>query len=89
MSGAKKRGIDNSVQGLYNGDKFKFVNGGDYRNNQLARGGAGVNIFLIRNQGNIFFRKDIQQVPLLLALVFCLGLVPFASADNSPFSDVP
>ncbi len=30
-----------------------------------------------------------KRLSLLLALVFCLGLVPFASADNSPFSDVP
>lgn len=30
-----------------------------------------------------------KRLILLLALVFCLGLVPFASADNSPFSDVP
>lgn len=26
-----------------------------------------------------------KRLSLLLALVFCLGLVPFASADNSPF----
>ena len=30
-----------------------------------------------------------KRLSLLLALIFCLGLVPFASADNSPFSDVP
>ena len=30
-----------------------------------------------------------KRLSLLLALMFCLGLVPFASADNSPFSDVP
>ena len=30
-----------------------------------------------------------KRLSLLMALIFCLGLVPFASADNSPFSDVP
>ena len=60
MSSTKKRGIDNSVQGLYNGDKTGKV-----------------------------WKIHEKRLSLLLALVFCLGLVPFASADNSPFSDVP